>query len=225
MIKIKIDNEEFVIKPFTIEMWQNCMKWDIEEPLNWPKIISIATGAPLEEMRTISEGEQKIVVMMIAHEYAKREPVQMPDLNQLNFGQFIDCEVHLHKGLAQSIQSLLYTLKIEADNSAQALWAAEKYVELRESYYRSYKGLFGIDGLDPADVEEAETKDDRAIARSWYKVLLELSEWDLLKLDQITQEPIKKVLNFMAAKKERAMKEYQEQIKKKREYELRNNRR
>lgn len=225
MIKIKIDNEEFVIKPFTIEMWQNCMKWDIEEPLNWPKIISIATGAPLEDMRTISEGEQKIVVMMIAHEYAKREPVQMPDLNQLNFGQFIDCEVHLHKGLAQSIKSLLYTLKIEADNSAQALWAAEKYVELRESYYRSYKGLFGIDGLDPADVEEAETKDANAIARSWYAVLLELSEWDLLKLDQITQEPIKKVLNFMAAKKERAMKEYQEQIKKKREYELRNNRR
>lgn len=223
MIKIKIDNEEFTVPKFSIDMWQDCMKWDIEEPLNWPKIISVATGAPLEDMRTISKDEQQIVVMMIAHEYSKREPIKIPDFNQLTFGQFIDCEVHLHKGLAQSIKQLLYTLKIEAGNAAEALWAAEKYVELRESYYRSYKGLFGLDHT--VEEEEERVPDANAIARSWYSVLLELSEWDLLKLDQITDEPIKKVLNFMAAKKQRAQKEYQDQIKKKREYELRNNRR
>ena len=227
MVKIKIDNEIYNIPKLSIEQWQECMKWDIHEKINWPKIISIATGAPIEDMRTASQDEQHIVVTMIAHEYTKRSQIQLPDFTNITFGQFIDCEVHLHRGLAQSIQNLLYTLKIEAKNAEEALYGSEKYVEFRDLIYRQYSGLFGLN--DPQDHydedEERPVMDANQIARSWYNVLLELSEWDLLKLDQITDEPLKKVLNFMAAKKTRAIEERNQQIKKQRANELQRNRR
>ena len=227
MIKIKIDNETFEILPLTVDVWLDCMKWDIMEKVNWAKIISIATGAPLADMRLASYEEQQIVVTMIAQEYTRRQECRMKDLTTITFGEWIDLEIYLNDGIAVSLPKIMKKLDINTDLASRALWGVDKYIEFRDLIYRQYSGLFGLnEPQDEYDDEEEAPKFDRDnIARSWYNILLDLSDWDLMKTDQITEQPLKKVLNFMAAKKQRAIEERNQQLKKKREYELQRNRR
>lgn len=227
MIKIKVDETDYSIKPLTVELWMECMKWDPKEGVNWAKIISIVTGAPLEDVRLASMNEQHIVVTMIVLNWQERKPVKMTLPNGITFGEFIDLEVHLHHGLEHSLPRVLEILGVETQLSSEGLWAAEKYVEFRDNIYKQYAGLFGLsdpaDWEDPEDPQTPPTKE--VIARGWYSVLLELSDWNLLQIDQIVEEPLKKVLNFMAAKKQRALEEREQQLKKQRQNELQRNRR
>ena len=50
------------------------------------------------------------------------------------------------------------------------------------------------------------------LARSWYRVIVSLANNDLLNIDQVTDQPLKKVLNFMALQKEKALEEEQKQL-------------
>ena len=45
--------------------------------------------------------------------------------------------------------------------------------------------------------------DPLKIAKGWYKIIVSLANDNLLDIDRVTDEPLKKVLNFMALQKEK----------------------
>ena len=63
------------------------------------------------------------------------------------------------------------------------------------------------------------------VARSWYKVIVGLAGEDILKIDEVTEQPLTKALNFMALQKEKVMEENERQLQKQRQYDLQRNRR
>ena len=81
-----------------------------------------------------------------------------------------------------------------------------------------------IQGRKTRDDEGVDEK-PKDIARSWYDVILMMADEDVLKMDAVTDLPLKQALNFMAWKKEKTLKEQQEILKQKREYDLQRNRR
>ena len=81
------------------------------------------------------------------------------------------------------------------------------------------------------DFEEAKLKldegrpDPMQVARSWYKVIVSLANRNILNMDAVTDQPLKKALNFMALQKEEALEEQQKQLQQKRKYDLQRTRR
>ena len=101
------------------------------------------------------------------------------------------------------------------------MWALDRYAGYRTHTYRQYSRLFGLDEL--ADPDEVLQKDRLATARSWYKIIVNLAQNDVLKMDAITKEPLKKILNFMALQKEHQLEENQRKLQERRQYDLQRN--
>jgi len=70
----------------------------------------------------------------------------------------------------------------------------------------------------------AEVQDKMHVARSWYRVIVALAGDNLLKIDSVTEEPLKKALNFMAYQKERVLEAEEKQRQQRRKYDLQRNR-
>ena len=54
---------------------------------------------------------------------------------------------------------------------------------------------------------------------------MNIAKEDILNIDRVTEQPLKKALNFMALQKEKAVEENLRKQKLKREYDLQRNRR
>jgi hypothetical protein len=69
--------------------------------------------------------------------------------------------------------------------------------------------LFGINsnGEQEVDEDDLDAFDPKKIAKGWYKVLIDLADNDIQKIDYVTEQPLKKVLNFMAHRKEKQLEE------------------
>ena len=81
--------------------------------------------------------------------------------------------------------------------------------------------MFGINSNGEQDIDEddLESHDPKKIAKGWYAVLIDLSDNDIQKIDYVTDQPLKKVLNFMAYRKEQQLKENQRLMQQKRQLE------
>jgi len=85
--------------------------------------------------------------------------------------------------------------------------------------------LFGINQKTGKQEDvDPEEYDANKIAKGWYKVLVDLADNDIMKLDQVTEQPLYKALTFMSLRKERMLEEQQRQLKQKRQHELSRNR-
>ena len=59
-----------------------------------------------------------------------------------------------------------------------------------------------------------------SVAKSWYKIIIELSNNDILKVEEIENQPFRKMLNYMAYLKEQKMIQELEMQKNKRKNEI-----
>jgi hypothetical protein len=85
--------------------------------------------------------------------------------------------------------------------------------------------LFGLnEKLTIDELEDVDDTDRQHNARSWYKIIVGLANGDLLKIDEVTQQPLKKTLNFMSLQKEQQLEENQRKLKERRQYDLQRNR-
>ena len=224
MVKFKIDNKTYTIKDrLTVEQWLEIMKWDFEHPSHWPKIISAATGVPSEKLEDVSEESLEIAIVFVAAVINQRKQVQIKDFDTILFGEWVDLDIYLNYGADKHLQDILDILSPETTMADEALWVIEKYSEWRLFIYKQYSTLFGLDYL--SDDDEVPQEKPKDIARSWYDVILMMANEDVLKMDAVTDLPLKQALNFMAWKKEKTLKEQQEILKQKREYDLQRNRR
>lgn len=216
MIKIEINNNSYVLpERFTVEQWQAMMLWDFEDPKHWPKILEAALGVPHNELEGDGNEGEVLAISFIISQLNGRVQSPVIDFNKLTFGQFVDLDVYVTLGIEKNLQSMLDVLESDLVYSDEALALIEQYVMWRTSVYRQYKTLFGLNDKDFEEwSEDQEERDPMDTARGWYKIIVELAGDNLLNMDAVTDEPLKKVLNFMALQKEKKLAEL-EAIRKK----------
>lgn len=225
MVEITIDNQKYTMpETMAIDTWSAILKWDFEDPKHWPRIVGTAIGCNPLLLQNADEESLELAIIFIATSVQKRVKVACKDFNTLTFGEFVDLEVYLTYGLDKHIKDIMEILDADCQDVAQALWLIDRYVEFRNYTYRQYSTLFGLN--QPTDPEaEEEATDPMHVAKSWYKIIVGLAGDNILNIDDVTDQPLKKVLNFMALEKEKQLEEQQRLMKQKRQYDLQANRR
>ena len=221
MIKVKLKNRTYKIPTsFTIDQWKQIVKMDMEDPRNWPKIMGIGMNLPAGKFINADPDGLILGASLVINQMAERAQAPHTDFTTLPFGEFVDLDVWIVMGIENHIEAIMEMLGKKPKYSAnEALYIIDQYANFRLSTYRSYSGLFGLNSKgEQEDVEE--NWDPNKVARGWYKVIVDLADNDLQKLDYVTEQPLKKVLNFMALRKERALDEQFKQLEQKRKHDL-----
>lgn len=221
MIYLTINNKKHPItEEPTIDQWQRIVNLDFEYRGHWVDIIHYATGVERPILERATEEQLRLGAVLVAYAMGLRKECPIQNFEELNLGQWIDLEYYLALGLPKSIRQCLDTLGVDTDDASQALWVIEKYSQWRSNIYRQYEGLFH----NEVEAESEPTKPIN-IAKAWYRILVELANNDPLKIDSITEEPVKKMFNFMAVQKEKQLEELNQKRQQHKEYELQANRR
>ena len=227
MIKLKLNHRTYKLpKRYTVSQWKEVVRMDMEDPDNWPKILGIALNKHWYTFAKVEEDSLILGASLVISEMAKRRPCKHKDFTKISLGQFVDLDIAMINGMEKNIDTLLGELTIsEVEYIDEALYIIDEYANFRISTYRSYAGLFGINQKTGKQEDvDPEEYDANKIAKGWYKVLVDLADNDIMKLDQVTEQPLYKALTFMSLRKERMLEEQQRQLKQKRQHELSRNR-
>jgi len=229
MVTININNHKYEIpERLTVEQYHKLLQFDWEDPKYYPMIVSQLIGAPMALLTEANEEAMTLAISFIVKSMNDRQECKTLDLEELTFGQFVDLDVYLALGLDKHFGDITALIAPDAEWADEAMWAIDRFVGFRTYTYRQYKVLFGLTDKDLDEAEQegnTENRDKMDIARSWYKVIVSLAGEDILNIDEVTEQPLKKVLNFMALQKEKVLEENQKQLQQKRQYDLQRTRR
>tara|TARA_R110000787_G_scaffold249390_1_gene354983 strand:+ start:67 stop:723 length:657 start_codon:yes stop_codon:yes gene_type:complete len=208
-IKVKVGSVRMEMpERVTIEEWQRLMQWDFDKPLHHPYIINSLMGIDLDDLKASEQQSLDLFIGLIAGAINKRTPKELPQFDKLNFGEFVDLDCFLSLGTEKYITDMMKILKIDTPWADEALQHVEQYIKWRGTIYKQYSQLFGLDG--PKVDKPADEFDPKEISRGWYNVIVELAKDDILKIDQVTSEPLHKTLTFLQIKKEKTIAEQQQ---------------
>ena len=187
----------------TIEQWQHIMQWDFTIQSNWPKIIAYVTDIPQSLLERGNEEALELGAALIVQQCNARQQTKMKPVNELNFGEFVDLDCWMAIGVTKHLRDIATMLVPNTDWADEALWAIEQWSNYRTGVFRQYAELFGLNEVDDDDIESPVNVDKLAVARNWYKIIVDLANDDVLKIDEITEQPLIKIFNFMALRKEK----------------------
>ncbi len=225
---LNIEDKTYTIpERLTIDQWNKCIQWDFELEHHWPRLISIITGAPVDKLVKAPVAALELGIRLIGEIANGREVAKMIDVRELMFGQFVDLEICLGLGVNNKLQAMIDILNPEIVYVDEALYIVQKYIDWRNSLYRQYSNLFGLnDETDEDDIDDEENpiRDPHSIARSWYRVMVTLSNDNILNLDQIAEQGVVKTLNFMAHQKQQIIQENAQALNQRIKHDLQRNR-
>tara|TARA_R110000796_G_scaffold61179_8_gene141745 strand:- start:1175 stop:1858 length:684 start_codon:yes stop_codon:yes gene_type:complete len=226
MIKLKLKHRTYKIpERFTIKQWDQIVRLDMEDPKSYQIIMAVALNEKVAKFHGVDEDSLILGASLIINEMRKRKKVESKDFTKITIGEFVDLDIWMVKGTEKHMEDILGLLQKEPIKYIdEALWLVDQYANFRISTYRSYAGLFGINDKGEQEDIDPEEWDPNKIAKGWYKVLVDLADNDILRLDPITEQPLYKALTFMSLRKERLLEEQQRQLKQKRKNELSRNR-
>ena len=211
MVTVKVNEDKVQIPDrFTLEEWTRLQVWDFDNPKHWPSIIESVTGVSADLLREAEEESLILFIGFIVSAMNKRQPTSSKNLQDIKFGEFIDLDCFISLGIDKYMDKMLEILEVETPWATEALWAIEQFIMFRQSVYRKYKDLFGLEDRDFEGDADLEPVDPMAVSRGWYAIIVDLANNDLLRLDAVTEEPLEKALTFLQLKKEKAIKEAQE---------------
>lgn len=214
-IKININDKSYEIPDrLTVEQYAKAIQFDWNEPRYYPMIMKQLTGAPLSQLTKAPEEAKTLGMGFIIKSMNDRTECKMVDLQSLTFGQWVDLDVYITGGLDQNFQKIVAILTPGAKWADEAMWAIDEYAKFRIYTYRQYSVLFGLD--ETAEPDEDGKIDRLAVARGWYKIIAGLANMNVLQMDEVTAQPLKKILNFMALQKEYQMEENERRLKEQR---------
>jgi hypothetical protein len=220
MIKFTLADIEYTIpNELTIERWAKAIKFDLGEPKLWPHIVNAVTDAPISLLKEVEYDSMELAIVLIASQMNKRQEVKMLNFDEMTFGQWVDLDVYSALGIDKHFTEILAILAPTAKTAPEALWALDKYSNFKKFILNQYKELFGLEDMSSEETEAVKT-DPMDSARAWYKIIVGLANDDILKLDEVTEQPLRKVLNFMALQKQEALEEQERQIKMRRKHDL-----
>ena len=212
--KIHIANTEFSIPSnYSVKEWMKIQSYDLQQEMFWPHIISQATGMTLEHAKEIPTETQQVAVGIIAVCLVPKGPVSqfvgtnnLIDLDKMTFGQFIDLEIYLGRGLNQNLENvcnILYSCQDSRHMMVREVWpAVDLWMQWRNDIYRKYKLLFDIESAEDLD----EASDAEGAEHAWYSLIMILADGQFLQTDQVVDKPLISALNFLAYKKDEAIK-------------------
>lgn len=230
MAQININNTAYKIpERLTIEQYKATMAYDWEDVKYYPHIVAQLTGAPIEKLLGAGQDALTLAIALIVHQMNARTKCKLVNLDELTFGQFIDLDVWIGLGIEKHLGDMITILAPKAKWADEAMWAVDEFAKYRMYIFRQYQALFGIRDKDLEEakqkLDEGQRPDPMQVARSWYKVIVSLANGDILNMDAVTEQPLKKALNFMALQKEEALEQQQKQLQQKRQYDLQRTRR
>lgn len=211
MIKVNIGKTKWQIpERLTVDEWVRLQKWDFTVESHWPWIIHEIASIDVEEFEGADPDSMKLFIGFMIGAVNKRTQIDYKAFDELNFGQFVDLDCFLAAGVEKSLVDILEVLEVTTPWADEALLIVEQFIKWRSIIFKQYKTLFNLDNNeDSVPVEEKEF-DPKQVARGWYNVIVDLAGDDILKMDQITEEPLQKCLTFLQIKKEKALAEAQE---------------
>lgn len=220
MVKLQLGGKAYKFPPrLSIALWSSLAQLDLTEPLMWPRALHLATGAPLEELKLAERPALELGMGFLVHSMTQRAKVDHLPFEQLTFGQWVDLDIWATWGVDRHLADLAGILCPDALWADQALWVVESYAKWRISVYRSYSSLFGLD--EPGEGEGL--RDKMQVARGWYAVMVRLAGGDILKLDPVAEQPLKKALNMLAYLKGVDREEAAKQLELTRKYDIQRN--
>ena len=221
MVKLQLDGKDYRFpKRLEIGLWSGLAQLDLGEPLMWPRALHLVTGAPLHLLCQAPHKALELGMGFLLQLMGQRKVAEHSPFEELTFGQWVDLDIWLIWGADRHLADLLSILSPEILYADEALWIIEKYSRWRLSVYRSYSALFGLN--DPVDDESGEA-DKMGIARGWYAVMVRLAQGDILRLDPVAEQPLKKALNMLAYQKQVDAEEAARQQEITRKYDLQRN--
>ena len=214
-ITVNINSTKWVIpERLTIDEWQTLQQWEFENQAHWPWIINAISNIPVTEFNGADPDSMQLFIGFLISAMNLRTLKHQPKLDAMKFGQFVDLDCYVSLGIEKHITDIMKVLEIDTPWANEALASVEQYIKWRSSIYKQYAQLFNLDGSDNEFVDDTDF-DPKEVSRGWYKVIVELAGEDILKMDQITEEPLHKVLTFLQIKKEKALAAAQETRKQK----------
>ena len=227
MVKLTLKGKKYKLPDrFTIDQWLQLVKFDYLNPHTWNKVMSIAIGVEEEVLIDVDKESKILAISLIINTMNARREFKVRDFNSILFGEFIDLDVYMVVGVEKNLKTIVKLLSDGTEWADEAMWLVDQYSLFRVHTYRSYSNLFGLNDKaeDEEEDEDLEKYDPNQVAKGWYKIIVDLADNDLLKIDDITDQPLKKALNFMAYKKEKQLEENFKQLQQKRQYDLQRNR-
>ena len=206
MISIKTQSGDYPLpEHIMLSHWHTCLKWGFEDPKSWPLILHEVTGCPITEINQISDTVIEMIFGVFIQQF-DHDVVPHYDFDKLNFGQFVDLDVMLSLGVDKWMMQIWQVLTGEDDQLYRASWPiiieAHKW---RKRVYEEYDEFFGLSEIEKAKergVEIDETPSTlSSLQTSWYNVIQLICNEDLTKQDWVTDQPYRKVLNWLTWKK------------------------
>lgn len=225
MFKLHIGNKEVAFKErLTISEWQEILRFSPEIEENWPRLVSKALNITVSEANEIPQETMTVVMGILI---SKMNPTsggvnpmvrgaQLLDFDKMTFGDFVDLEVLIGRDPQQNmsrIASVLYSRANTDEWYLEDVWPAfQYYLTWRQELYRRYKALFEIDDVQEGTVDKENKQDP---IHNWYDLIMVLADEKFLNIELVVERPLIEAFNFLAWKKEQAIKQQIELAKRK----------
>ena len=206
-VTVNINDKKWEIPTrVTIEEWKDLQQWEFTNQGHWPWIVSAISSFDAKEFDGADPDSMQLFIGFLIAACNKRTLKVQPDFNQLKFGQFVDLDCFLALGVEKNILQILEVLGVDTPWADEALAVIDQYLKWRATIYKQYAQLFGLDNKDGLPNDD-EYYDPKEVARGWYMVIMELANNNILKMDEVTEEPLQKTLTFLQIQKEIKIKE------------------
>ena len=222
MVKLQLDGKSYGLpQRLPISLWSKLAQLDLGEPLQWPRALHLVTGAPMDQLVRADHKALELGMGFVLSTMSQRKRADHIDFTAITFGQWVDLDIWLVWGVPRHIEEIIGILSPQAQWADEALWVIEEYSKWRLSIYKAYASLFGLN--EPQGDDPHDPKDKMQIARGWYAVMVKLAQGDILKLDPVAEQPVKKALNMLAHQKQVEREEAARELEIKRKYDLQRN--
>jgi len=209
-VTVNINDKKWEIPTrVTIEEWRDLQQWEFTNQAHWPWIVSTISSFDAKEFDNADPDSMQLFIGFLIAACNKRTLKVQPDFNQLKFGQFVDLDCFLALGVEKNIAQILETLGVDTPWADEALAVIDQYLKWRATIYKQYSQLFGLNNKEGLPNDD-EFYDPKEVARGWYMVIMELADNNILRMDEVTEEPLQKTLTFLQIQKELKIKEAQE---------------
>ena len=209
-VTVNINDKKWEIPTrVTIEEWRDLQQWEFTNQAHWPWIVSTISSFDAREFDNADPDSMQLFIGFLIAACNKRTLKVQPDFNQLKFGQFVDLDCFLALGVEKNIAQILEILEVDTPWADEALAVIDQYLKWRATIYKQYSQLFGLNNKDGLPNDD-ELYDPKEVARGWYMVIMELADNNILRMDEVTEEPLQKTLTFLQIQKELKIKEAQE---------------
>ena len=209
-VTVNINDKKWEIPTrVTIEEWKDLQQCEFTNQGHWPWIVSAISSFDAKEFDGADPDSMQLFIGFLIAACNKRTLKVQPDFNQLKFGQFVDLDCFLALGVEKNILQILGVLGVDTPWADEALAVIDQYLKWRATIYKQYAQLFGLDNKDGLPNDD-DMYDPKEVARGWYMVIMELADNNILRMDEVIEEPLQKTLTFLQIQKEIKIKEAME---------------